>query len=56
LGGLLLRRGEGRGGEGGEGRIGEGKEAEGRGGEGKERATSPPLFGGSLRLWTFTSI
>ena len=43
--------------EGGEGRRGkrrgrgEGKGGKGRGGEGKERAMSPPLFGGSLRLW-----
>ena len=37
-GALLLRGGEGRG-------------REEREGEGKERAMSPPLFGGSLRLW-----
>jgi len=59
---FLLRRGEGRGGEGregreregrgGKGRGGEGKEKEGRGGEGKERVMSPPLFGGSLRLFS----
>jgi len=32
----------------------EGRGGEGRGGEGKERAMTwaPPLFGGSLRLWT----
>jgi len=41
--------------EGGEGRTGEGRRGKGRGREeregGKERAMSPPLFGGSLRLW-----
>jgi len=42
---------EGRGGERRGGRGGEGKGGEGGGGEGKERAMSPPLFGGSLRLW-----
>jgi len=45
------KRGEGRGGE---GKVWEGKVEEGkrRGGEGKgkERAMSPPVFGGSLRL------
>jgi len=50
----------GRGGEGGEGRRGKRRGGEGRGGErsrgkrrggeGKERAMSPPRFGGSLRL------
>jgi len=37
LGGLLLRRGEGREGEGGEERRSEGKGGEKRGGEGKIR-------------------
>ena len=32
-------------------RRGEGKGGKGREGEGKEMAISPPLFGGSLRLW-----
>jgi len=52
LGGLLLRRGKGKGGE---GKGGEGTEGgKGRKGEGKERAMSPPpLFGGSLRLRSY---
>ena len=53
-GALLLRGGEERDRRGREGRgrrRGEGKGGEGKGGEGKENAMSPPLFGGSLRLW-----
>jgi len=42
-GALLLRKGTGREGRGGMGRGGEGRE--------KERTMSPPVFGGSLRLW-----
>ena len=45
---------EGRGGRRGEDRGREGSRGKGRGGEGKGH--EPPLFGGSLRLWTFTSI
>jgi len=37
--------------EGGKERGREEREGEGRKGEGKERAMSPPLFEGSLRLW-----
>ena len=46
FGGLLLRRGRGRGGE---GREGEERGREEREGEGKGHEP-PPLFGGSLRL------
>jgi len=42
------RKGEGWDGRGEEGKGGKGKGGEGRG---KERAMSPPVFGGSLRLW-----
>jgi len=50
LGALLLRGGEGRRGE---GRGGQGKGMDGRGG-GKGHM-SPPVFGESLRLWSFTA-
>ena len=39
------------GGQGREERGGKGRRGKGRGGKGMERAMSPPLFGGSLRLW-----
>jgi len=42
-----------RGREGREEKGGEGRGGEEREGEGKERAMSPPLFGGSLRLCFF---
>jgi len=45
------REREGGEGKGGEGRGGEGRGTEEREGEGRGRAMSPPLFGGSLRLW-----